>query len=166
MQPPHTHTRIVFELNPTPGAKKWTWSHQDVDDDRQEPDEDDEEQESRVGGRVLRPDDDRMDADERLKGKAMVFFFSPAHFFECCKPAKSPFIHLNDGENNQQGGQDLQVRPLRVEVEQPEEDSAGVEAATDAVELKKTEVEFNENICLTMGLHQVVGISTGQLHFK
>ena len=135
-----------------------------MDDDRQEPDEDDEEQERRVGGRVLRPDDDRMDADERLKGKTMVIFL-PTHFFECCKTAKCPFIHLNDGENDQQGGQDLQVRPLRVEVEQPEENGAGVEAATDAVELKKTEVAFNENICLTMGLHQVVGISTGQLHF-
>jgi len=38
-----------------------------VDDDGQEPDEDDEQQEGRVGGGVLRPDDDGMNANERLK---------------------------------------------------------------------------------------------------
>lgn len=50
------------------------------------------------------------------------------------------FGYLNDGENDQQGGQDFQVRPLWVEMEQPEEDGASVEAATYAVELKKAEV--------------------------
>jgi hypothetical protein len=52
--------------------------------------------------------------------------------------------HLDNCEYDQQGGQNLQVWPLRVKVEQPEEDGAGIEAAADAVELKISHSYINK----------------------
>ena len=72
----------------------------------QEPDEDDEQEEGGVVLRVLGPDDDGVEADEGL----------------------------DDGEDDEEGGEDLHVGALGLEVEQPEEDGAAEEAAADAVE--------------------------------
>ena len=63
----------------------------DVDGDGQEPDEDDEQEEGRVVVGVLRPDDDRVDADEGLDHR----------------------------QDDQQRRQDLQVLPLGTQVQKP-----------------------------------------------
>ena len=79
---------------------------EDVDAHREEPDEDDEQEEGGVVVGVLRPDDDRVEAHEGL----------------------------DHGEDDEQGGEDLHVGPLRLEVEEAEEDGAAEEAPAHAVE--------------------------------
>jgi hypothetical protein len=45
--------------------------------------------------------------------------------------------YLHNCEYDKQGGEDLHVGSLRVQVEQPEQNGPGVEAPSDTVKLKK-----------------------------
>ena len=65
-------------------------------------------------------------------------------------PYTEDHVYLNNSENNEQRGEDLHVRPLRVQVRQPEENSAGVEATADTVKLRKEQQIYYLTFCKTI----------------